>query len=195
MDDRVAAGTSGGARLLRITWVKSGIGFRESQRLTIKSLGLRKLHQSVEHYDSPSIRGMLTKVRHLVRVEEAAAGKSKEVRETGTQRFAARLRAKAAAREALLAALNGDEAVVVAPFVDAGGVRTHVVDARDLEDVPVAPVALPAMGDQRAEVEGLASAATATTPGDDPLVAASEAFAEAEVDGGDMVVFRPNRER
>ena len=54
---------------LRITWVKSTIGYRESQRATIRSLGLRRLHQTVERPDSPVVRGMVNKVRHLVRVE------------------------------------------------------------------------------------------------------------------------------
>jgi large subunit ribosomal protein L30 len=53
-----------------ITWVKSDIGYEKSQRLTIKALGLRRLHQSVKHDDSPAIRGMALKVKHLVRVEE-----------------------------------------------------------------------------------------------------------------------------
>lgn len=56
---------------LRITWIKSGIGYARDQRRTIKALGLHRLHQKVEHDDSPSIRGMIVKVRHLVKVEEA----------------------------------------------------------------------------------------------------------------------------
>ena len=59
---------------LTITWVKSGIGFSRDQRNTIYSLGLHRLNQSVEHDDSPSIRGMLLKVRHLVKVEETVEG-------------------------------------------------------------------------------------------------------------------------
>jgi large subunit ribosomal protein L30 len=59
---------------LVVTWVKSGIGFSRDQRNTIRSLGLRRLHQTVEHDDSPSMRGMLLKVRHLVKVEEAVEG-------------------------------------------------------------------------------------------------------------------------
>lgn len=55
---------------LMITWVKSDIGYEESQRKTIKALGLRRLNQSVKHDDSPAIRGMAMKVKHLVRVEE-----------------------------------------------------------------------------------------------------------------------------
>lgn len=55
---------------LRITWTKSGIGYAKDQKATIRALGLRRLHHSVEHEDSPSIRGMTHKVRHLVAVEE-----------------------------------------------------------------------------------------------------------------------------
>ena len=55
---------------LYITWIKSDIGYAEDQKRTIKALGLRRLHQSVNHHDSPSIRGMIAKVKHLVEVEE-----------------------------------------------------------------------------------------------------------------------------
>ena len=55
---------------LRITWVKSGIGYAEVQKRTLKALGLRRLNQSVIHDDSASTRGMINKVKHLVRVEE-----------------------------------------------------------------------------------------------------------------------------
>lgn len=59
---------------LRITWNKSAIGYREDQRATLKALGFHRLNQTVEHSDSPSIRGMIEKVKHLVRVEEIAEG-------------------------------------------------------------------------------------------------------------------------
>ena len=55
---------------LTITWVKSGIGYREGQKRTLKALGFRRLNQSISHNDSASIRGMINKVRHLVKVEE-----------------------------------------------------------------------------------------------------------------------------
>ncbi|MEE8194623.1 MAG: 50S ribosomal protein L30 [Dehalococcoidales bacterium] len=58
---------------LRITWVKSGIGYADDQRRTLKALGFRRLNQSVVHDDSGSIRGMIIKVRHLVKVEEAGS--------------------------------------------------------------------------------------------------------------------------
>lgn len=55
---------------LRITWKKSGIGFERNQQATIKSLGLRRLNQTVEREDTPIVRGMVNKVRHMVQVEE-----------------------------------------------------------------------------------------------------------------------------
>ena len=55
---------------LRITWVKSGIGYAEVQKKTIKALGLRRLNQSVTHNDDNAIRGMINRVKHLVKVEE-----------------------------------------------------------------------------------------------------------------------------
>ena len=57
-------------RKLRITWVKSGIGYPQRQRGTIRALGLRRLGDSVEQADTPTIRGMVDKVSHLVQVEE-----------------------------------------------------------------------------------------------------------------------------
>jgi large subunit ribosomal protein L30 len=57
-------------RKLRITWVKSGIGYPERQKGTIRALGLRRLGDSVEQADTRSIRGMVDRVSHLVQVEE-----------------------------------------------------------------------------------------------------------------------------
>lgn len=54
---------------LRVAWTKSAIGYPENQRLTLRSLGLRRLRQVVEKEDTPAVRGMLLKVRHLVEVE------------------------------------------------------------------------------------------------------------------------------
>jgi len=55
---------------LRITWIKSGIGYKEDQKRTLKALGFHRLNQSITHDDRNSIRGMINKVRHLVKVEE-----------------------------------------------------------------------------------------------------------------------------
>jgi large subunit ribosomal protein L30 len=57
---------------LRVTYVRSVIGQKPDQEKTVQALGLRRLHQTVEHEDSPQIRGMVHKVRHLVKVEETA---------------------------------------------------------------------------------------------------------------------------
>lgn len=51
---------------IKIQWVKSAIGFSERQKKTIKALGFTKLQSTVEHEDTPQIRGMIEKVRHLV---------------------------------------------------------------------------------------------------------------------------------
>jgi len=61
---------------LRVTWIKSGIGYEESQRKTLQALGFHRLNQSVVLNDSNSLRGMINKVRHLVKVEEEL-GKTK----------------------------------------------------------------------------------------------------------------------
>lgn len=55
---------------LRLTYSKSAIGYTERQKATIKALGFRRLNQTVEHDDTPDIRGMVNKVSHLVTVEE-----------------------------------------------------------------------------------------------------------------------------
>jgi large subunit ribosomal protein L30 len=55
---------------LRIRWKKSTIGYPQRQRDTIRSLGLRRLNGVVERADSPTVRGMVFAVRHLVEVEE-----------------------------------------------------------------------------------------------------------------------------
>ena len=58
------------AKLVRITWVRSSTRRRFDQKRTIRALGLRKLGHTVEHSDSPSLRGMIHKVHHLLAVDE-----------------------------------------------------------------------------------------------------------------------------
>ncbi len=60
-------------KMLRITLVKSSIGYKKDQKDTALSLGLRKLNATVTHKDTPAIRGMIYKIRHLVQVEEVEA--------------------------------------------------------------------------------------------------------------------------
>ena len=55
---------------LKITYRKSSIGYSRDQKATVRSLGLRKLNSTVVHDDSPTVRGMIFKVKHLVSVEE-----------------------------------------------------------------------------------------------------------------------------
>jgi large subunit ribosomal protein L30 len=55
---------------IRIKWVVSFIACPRDMRQTVRGLGLRRLHQVVEHQDTPAIRGMILKVRHLVEVVE-----------------------------------------------------------------------------------------------------------------------------
>jgi large subunit ribosomal protein L30 len=54
---------------LKITWRKSAIGYRQSQKDTIRKLGFRRLGQTVEQPDTPTVRGMVDTVSHLVDVE------------------------------------------------------------------------------------------------------------------------------
>ncbi len=55
---------------VRLTLVRSMLGYPERQRRTVNALGLRKMHQTVELNDTPSVRGMVAKVPHLVALEE-----------------------------------------------------------------------------------------------------------------------------
>lgn len=57
-------------KVLRITLVHSAIGNTKKHKATLRALGFHRLHETVEHVDLPSLRGMLYKVNHLVRIEE-----------------------------------------------------------------------------------------------------------------------------
>lgn len=57
-------------KTIKVTLVRSPIGFPVPQKATVKALGLHSLHQTVEHKDTPALRGMLNKVIHLVQIEE-----------------------------------------------------------------------------------------------------------------------------
>lgn len=56
---------------LTITYIRSAGGHSKDQAATVKALGLRKLHQTVEKPDNPCIRGMIRKISHLLKVEES----------------------------------------------------------------------------------------------------------------------------
>jgi large subunit ribosomal protein L30 len=53
-----------------VTLVRSPIGYTQDQKQTVLALGLRRMHQTIEHRDTPALRGMIRKVEHLVQVEE-----------------------------------------------------------------------------------------------------------------------------
>jgi large subunit ribosomal protein L30 len=55
---------------LKVTQIRSGIGFDKNQSVALKGLGLRRIRHSVEVEDTPAVRGLILKVRHLVTVEE-----------------------------------------------------------------------------------------------------------------------------
>ena len=58
------------AKKLKITWTRSGIGAKDHHERTIRALGLHRLHETVEHDDTPPIRGQIHAVAFMVRVEE-----------------------------------------------------------------------------------------------------------------------------
>lgn len=59
--------------ILRITLVRSPIGYPARQKQTVRALGLHRMHQTVEHAGTPALRGMLNKISHLIQVEEEEA--------------------------------------------------------------------------------------------------------------------------
>jgi large subunit ribosomal protein L30 len=63
------ADNAAGVKMLKVTQVRSTIGFNKKQGETVRGLGLRRMWHTVELKDTPEIRGMIQKVRHLVRVD------------------------------------------------------------------------------------------------------------------------------
>jgi large subunit ribosomal protein L30 len=58
------------AKMIKVTLVRSPIGYPEPQKATVRALCFHRLHQTVEHEDTPSVRGMLAKVIHMIHIEE-----------------------------------------------------------------------------------------------------------------------------
>ena len=67
---RAEGASAGQAKRLKVTQIRSGIGFDKKQTLALRGLGLRRLNHTVEVVDTPSTRGLILKVRHLVTVAE-----------------------------------------------------------------------------------------------------------------------------
>ncbi len=57
-------------KMIKITWIRSSIGYPGNQKATIKALGLHRLHETVERADSPQLRGQIFKVKHMLKIEE-----------------------------------------------------------------------------------------------------------------------------
>ncbi len=57
-------------KTIHVTLVRSPIGYTKDQKATVRALGLHRMHQTVEHKDTPALRGMLTKIIHLLKIEE-----------------------------------------------------------------------------------------------------------------------------
>jgi large subunit ribosomal protein L30 len=57
-------------KTIRVTLVRSPIGYTKDQKQTVLALGLHRMHQTIEHKDTPALRGMLNKVIHLLKIEE-----------------------------------------------------------------------------------------------------------------------------
>ena len=67
---------------LRITYKKSAIGYTERQKATVRALGFRRLNETIEHEDTPAIRGMIDRVSHLVTVEEVETEKKSRAKKS-----------------------------------------------------------------------------------------------------------------
>lgn len=60
-----------GGKTIKVTWVRSSIGYSKRQKATIQALGLHRLHQTVELPDNPAVRGQIWKVKHMLEVQES----------------------------------------------------------------------------------------------------------------------------
>lgn len=58
------------AKKIKVTQIKSGIGSTKRQKRTLEALGIRKMNNTIEVENNPQVQGMITKVRHLLKVEE-----------------------------------------------------------------------------------------------------------------------------
>ena len=69
MPKKMAKKATGG-KTVRVTLVRSAIGYPKDQKATVRALGLYRMHQTVQHQDNPAMRGMIQKIIHLLQVEE-----------------------------------------------------------------------------------------------------------------------------
>jgi|GEM_PF-21366 len=147
---------------LRITYTKSSIGYSRDQKATVRSLGLRKLNSTVVQEDTPPIRGMIFKVRHLVRVEDVPNDTPT------TSSWRARQIAAAREQSASAAASAAPEAVVEP--------STAVVEEAAPEVVVEPPTAVAESAAPEAVVEPSTAVVEDAAP--EPVVEPSTAVAE-----------------
>jgi len=134
---------------LRITYTKSAIGYSQDQKDTVRSLGLRKLNSTALHDDTPAIRGMAFKVRHLVKVEELAEEAAVKPAKAATARPVKATRISTAVAEAPIEAEA--PAVVAAPTV----VEEPVIVATPAVAETPEHVEAPAQADDLELIEGI----------------------------------------
>jgi ribosomal protein L30 len=134
---------------LRITYTKSSIGYSQDQKDTVRSLGLRKLNSTALHDDTPSIRGMAFKVRHLVKVEELADEAAVKPAKAATVRPVKATLISTAVAEAPIEA--EEPAVVAAPTV----VEEPVIVATPAVAETPEHVEAPAQADDLELIEGI----------------------------------------
>jgi large subunit ribosomal protein L30 len=144
---------------LRITYSKSSIGYSKDQKATVRSLGLRKLNSIVVRDDTPATRGMVFKVRHLVKVEEVADDTvAKTVKRTSrpivTQPLAEQAPAKQTKRGARSAATQklADE-TIASGETRAKPAATQKLRASTAEKAGAEPVVTQELADEPAAVD------------------------------------------
>lgn len=139
---------------LRITYTKSAIGYSQDQKDTVRSLGLRKLNSTVLHDDTPSIRGMAFKVRHLVTVEELAEEVALKPTKAATVRPVKTTFAPAAVTEKPIAA---EKPAAASPAVAKTLSVEETPEVVELPDVAATPevVETSAEADDLEQIEGI----------------------------------------
>jgi ribosomal protein L30 len=145
---------------LRITYVKSAIGYSQDQKDTVRSLGLRKLNSVAVHNDTPAIRGMAFKVRHLVTLEEVGDDTpAPESRRWATRKLEAEQPAAAPKRATrkLPADEPAPERATLAPPAKSNVVAEPTEEAAPDKNVAAEPAeqVAPAKADELEVIEGI----------------------------------------
>jgi large subunit ribosomal protein L30 len=70
VDQEADVAAANASKTVRVTWVRSDIGYPKDQRATIRAIGFKRLNQTLELPDSPQLRGQIFKVKHMLKVDE-----------------------------------------------------------------------------------------------------------------------------